>query len=139
MMNSVSYDPQELLIALMEIDKKLKLTMAKHCPDQNISIDDDLDKVWDDFFELQGVRNNEIGYVSTQLAILHLRREVEKTMEVVVQTNSLRAIRDFNLAIKEENLAIPAVEKQWKPGKLILAAIMGCLAVIVLYFLFIRS
>lgn len=125
MMDSLSYDPKELLITLMEMKEKLKSTIAKHCPDHDMSICDDLDKALEDFFQLQHVGNNEIGYLSSQLALLHLFREVERTMEVVVNTNNLRAYYDFKLAIEEENRKAPTLIRHWKSSDLILAAVLG--------------
>ncbi|GEM62322.1 hypothetical protein D3C87_1394260 [compost metagenome] len=134
MMNSVSYDPQELLITLMEFEKKLTSSIAKNCPDRDMALCDDLDKALDDFLQLQGVRNNEVGYLSSQLALLHLRREIQKTMEIVVTTNNLRAFQDFKVKIEEESQQAPALMRQWGSSDLILAAILGGLIAAALTF-----
>src|SRR5690606_25628739 len=53
------------------------------------------DKALESFLNRQDVKGNEVGFLSTQIALLHLRREVEKTRGVVVETNNLRAWEDF--------------------------------------------
>ncbi|MFD2905728.1 hypothetical protein [Sphingobacterium anhuiense] len=137
MMNSVSYDPQELLIMLMEIEEKLKSTIAKNCPDQAMAICDDLDRALDDFLQLEDVRNNEIGYLSSQLAYLHLLREVQKAMDIVINTNNLRAFHDFRLTIKQEDQLASGPIRQWKFRDLILAAILGGIVATALFLFFV--
>lgn len=95
-MNIDIYDPKELLNVLINIESELEMAMNKHCPDSRFSIDVDPDKALESFLNRQDVKGNEVGFLSTQIALLHLRREVEKTKGVVVDTNNLRAWEDFH-------------------------------------------
>lgn len=94
-MNMDVYNPKELLSILVEIESKLKLAVEKHCPHSDLSITIDFDKTLENFFDRHDIRGNEVGFISTQIALQHLRREIEKAREIVVDTNDLRAWNDY--------------------------------------------
>ncbi|MBD1426575.1 hypothetical protein [Sphingobacterium arenae] len=89
------YDPKELLDTLLKIEYELQEAMEKYCHDSRFSIDVDVEKTLEAFLSRQGVKGNEVGFLSTQIALLHLRREVEKSRDVVVDTNDLRAWEEY--------------------------------------------
>lgn len=89
------YDPKELLNVLIKVERELEDAMDKYCCDSRFSIDTDVDKTLESFFKQQGVKGNEVGFLSTHIALAHLCREIEKTRSVVVDTNNLRAWEDF--------------------------------------------
>ena len=94
-MNMDVYNPKELLSILAEIETKLKLALEKHCPHSELTFNADFDEKLESFFERHDVKGNEVGFISTQIALLHLRREIEKARGVVVDTNDLRAWNDY--------------------------------------------
>lgn len=90
-MNVDVYNPKELLSILVEIEGKLNTAIEKHCPQSDISSNVDFDKFLASFLERRDVKGNEVGFISTQIALQHLRQEIEKTKSIVVDTNDLRA------------------------------------------------
>lgn len=94
-MNMDIYDPKELLNTLVEIENQLEQAMDNYCPNSKLSFDVDPDKALKSFLDRQDVKGNEVGFLSTQIALQHLRHEVVKTKEVVIDTNSLRAWEGF--------------------------------------------
>lgn len=94
-MSVAIYDSKELLKVLMNIESELEMAMNKYCPDSHFSVDVDPDIALENFLNRQDVMGNEVVFLSTQMALMHLRREIEKTKGVVVDTNNLRAWEDF--------------------------------------------
>ncbi|TYP87829.1 hypothetical protein BC792_13324 [Sphingobacterium allocomposti] len=127
-MHSGSYDPKDLLSTLMEVERRLETTIEKHCPDKQLSLSEDLDKALEDFLQLKEVKDNEIGYLSSQLALLHLRKEVEKAINVVVESNNLRAYHDFGLHKGAFRVSEPT-QKGWVPGKTALLTVLAGLLI----------
>lgn len=94
-MKSHQYDPKELLCALFEIEERLEEAIVKYCPESELSVETDLEQAMHHFLNRHDVKGNEVGFLSTQMAMQHLRSEVEKAKGIVVDTNSLRAWKDF--------------------------------------------
>ncbi|MBL1409052.1 hypothetical protein [Sphingobacterium faecale] len=134
-MNSVSYNPKEILSTLMELESRLKYSINKHCPDRELALSDDLDKALEEFLELKTEADNEVAYLSSQLALLHLHRELEKTIGVVLDTNNLRAFYDFKTFHGMRVIEKPSREKRWKLHRLFLIAfIIGLLITVTLFY-----
>lgn len=94
-MNLQTYDPKTLLTQLITIEKNLSVAIESHFSEPELTVSEDLDKAFSTFFQSKELEGNEVGYLSTQLALLHLKREVEKTIDVLVESNQLRAYYDF--------------------------------------------
>ncbi|KKO89238.1 hypothetical protein AAW12_24325 [Sphingobacterium sp. Ag1] len=94
-MNLQTYNPKALLVQLMKIEKELSIAIEFHFSDPDFMVSDDLDNAFNDFFQSKELLGNEVGYLSTQLALLHMKREVEKAIEVLIDSNQLRAYYDF--------------------------------------------
>lgn len=132
-MNSVSYNPKEILFTLTELEGRLKRSIDKHCPDRGLALSDDLDKALEEFLELKNETDDQVAYLSSQLALLHLQRELEKTIGVVVDSNNLRAFHDFNTFQEMGRESISA--KGWNVHMLVLIAFtIGLLVTVTLFF-----
>ncbi|WP_400261967.1 hypothetical protein ACFX5U_20675 [Sphingobacterium sp. SG20118] len=94
-MTANTYDAKALLGALMEIEYRLDETINEHCPSSELTFDGDLDKALNDFLGRREVHGNEQGYLLSQLALLHLRKEFAKAKGTVVESNNLRAVHDY--------------------------------------------
>lgn len=94
-MTTNTYDPKALLGALLSIEYKLDETIDEHCPYSELKFDDDLDKALNDFLGRREFHVNEQGYLLSQLALLHLRKEFIKAKGTIVESNNLRAVHDY--------------------------------------------
>ncbi len=94
-MKPKTYNPQQLLASLLEVERILVRALKLHCPDQRIYISEDIDKAIEDFLQLRDLNESVVNYLPTQLALLYLYRETEKTIALVVESNNLRAYHDF--------------------------------------------
>ncbi|ERJ57418.1 hypothetical protein [Sphingobacterium paucimobilis] len=134
-MNSVSYNPKEILSTLTELEGRLKCSIDKHCPDRGLILSDDLDKALEQFLELKSETGDEVAYLSSQLALLHLQREVEKTIGVVVDSNNLRACHDFSKAHKMQVGIDSVPNKRWNTNvAFLITFIIGLLVTVALFF-----
>ncbi|MFD2555193.1 hypothetical protein [Sphingobacterium tabacisoli] len=134
-MNSVSYNPKEILSTLTELEGRLKCSIDKHCPDRELALSEDLDKALEEFLELKNETDDEVAYLSSQLALLHLQRELEKTIGVVVDSNNLRAFHDFNTFQGMSAKVEPVRDKSWNTNIVVLIAfIIGLLVTVTLFF-----
>src|SRR5690606_7471724 len=84
------YDPKELLDTLLKIEYELQEAMEKYCHDARCSGDGDVEKTLEAFVSRQGGRGSEVGFRSTRIAWLHLRREDAKSGDVVVDSSVRR-------------------------------------------------
>lgn len=126
------YDPKLLLLALREIEETLKTTIDRNCPNPGINIAHDLDKAMDDFLQFYGGEGQDVGLISSQLALLHIQREVERAILVVIDSNNLRAFNDFE--IHHSTLAKAKGKKKWNTKEMIIGFLVGG-AVVALMFL----
>lgn len=112
-MSSNTYDPKALLLTLIDTEKHLTLEIEKYFSNEGFSIAEDLDQAFEEFFESRDLMGNEVGYLSSQLTLFQLKREVRKAIDVVVDSNQLRAYYDYiryNEANKKE-------KKSFRKGK----------------------
>lgn len=134
-MSQESYNPKELLSVLLDVEAMLKQVIQRNCPENNLLISQDLDLVLDDFFKRQNVREDDIAYLSSQLALLHLSREIEKAKGVVIEVNDLRAFHDFNMHIGKLVSEPKIEEKKWRLNKILLGVFVGAvIGTAILYF-----
>lgn len=94
-MTTNTYDPKALLGALIAIEHQLDETIDGHCPSTELKFDGDLDKALNDFLGRREFHGNEQGYLLSQLALLHLRKEFTKAKGTIVESNNLRAVHDY--------------------------------------------
>lgn len=90
-----SYNPQELVRVLLEMEDMLAHTLQHYCPTHPIIIGEDVEQVCEDFLKINHLKDDQIGYVSSNLALLHLKNEIVKAKNVVVDSNNMRAYVDF--------------------------------------------
>ncbi|WP_333624368.1 hypothetical protein [Sphingobacterium siyangense] len=136
-MDTVIYEPKELLVALIELEKRLATALGKYCPNNDLLLSEDLDKALEDFLQLREVADNEIGYLSSQLALIHLEREIERTIEVVIDSNNLRAYYDYNEYLVGKDVKKLAQKRQWQTKDVFLAALLGGLLTLLLSWFFV--
>jgi len=136
-MRSEFYKPKELLSALIEVDDRLKSTIEKHCPDKDFKLSGDVDVDLQDFLQLTASADNDVAYLSSQLALLHLRKEMEKTIEVIVEVNGLRAHHDFNLMRIATQKEVKEKGNDRSSKKLVLIGLLGGLVIAFALFLFV--
>ncbi len=130
------YNPKQLLLELREIEETLKTTIDRNCPNPGINIVQDLDKAMDDFLQFYGGDDQDIGLISSQLALLHIQREVERAILVVVDSNNLRAYNDFE--IHHSTLAVAnRRSKRWNTKEMILGILVGGSVVALMFFVFV--
>lgn len=119
-MSQEYYNPKELLSELLKVETVIKQVIEKNCPENDRMNSQDLDLALEDFLRKQSIRNDNIAFLSSQLALLHLSAEIKKTIGLVVEVNDLRAFHDFNMylgKIEEE----PKVEKiRWKVNEILI-------------------
>ncbi len=106
-----TYNPKELLNSLLEIEEKLLRTLTLNCPDQRIYISEDIDKAMEDFLQLRDDKEDALGFHPSHLALLYLCRETEKTIDIVVEANNLKAYRDYGKYQETLNVANPKNER----------------------------
>lgn len=94
-MRDNTYDPKKLLDVLIDVEGQLGRALENYCPHTSFTADINLDQLLEDFLHRQDVKGNEVGFLSTQIALLGLLHEIEKTKGVLVETNNLRAWEDF--------------------------------------------
>ncbi|MCW8313886.1 hypothetical protein ABTW24_08880 [Sphingobacterium thalpophilum] len=124
-MSSHIYDPKALLLTLIDTEKHLTLEIEKHFSSEGISIAEDIDLAFENFFQSHDLKGNEVGYLSSQLALYQLKREVKKAIEVVVDSNQLRAYYDFIRFRETEGKGPKAVEQGLSSGLLIFGGIIA--------------
>lgn len=124
-MSQNSYKPKELLTALIEVDKILKSTINKNCPENKLLFTDDLDKSLEEFLQKKHTKEDDIGYLSSQMALFHLQRELENTIAVVIDSNNLRAFHDFKAYKEDNHLKSSAKEKRWNAREAIIGLLVG--------------
>ncbi len=73
-MKPVAYNPQEVLISLIEIEKSLKTVIQENCPEKPIALNENLDTALNDLLDAQGANIDKVEYLTTQLSLLHLKR-----------------------------------------------------------------
>lgn len=95
-MKPKAYNPQEILISLLEIEKSLRTVIKENCPEKSITLNEDLDKALNDLLGGESDDIDKVEFLTTQLSLLHLKREIEKTIKVVLETNDLRAFLDYS-------------------------------------------
>lgn len=136
-MDTVIYEPKELLVALIELEKRLATAVGKYCPNNELLLSEDLDKALEDFLQLREVADNEVGYLSSQLALLHLGREIERTIDVVIESNNLRAYHDYNEYMLGNGVEKSPCKGHWQTKDLLLAAFLGGLLTLLLSWVFV--
>lgn len=94
-MSSNLYDPRKLLEEFINIEEALHETIANHCPDSQLSVTDDLDEALEVFLSNYNIKGEEVPFLSSQYALLHLQQKVAKTRKVLVEVNNLRAYEDY--------------------------------------------
>lgn len=117
------YNPSKLLKELIEIEQKLNHIIADHCPDNVLTLKDDLDVVLEEFLSKYDIEGKEVSFLSSQYAMLHLQQKVAKTRKVIVEVNNLRALDDFYMM--QDNRIIK-IEQSGKPEKVYRIAFVGC-------------
>lgn len=121
-MSQLKYDPKELLSVLVELDYKLQTLVNEQYPeDSQLNIDNGIEEALDDFLTKSNLLEDDIGYLTSQMALHQLGQEIKKAIEIVVETNNLQAHHDFNsfklkkiLAAKSNNTAANrSIFKPW--------------------------
>ncbi|MGE8427070.1 MAG: hypothetical protein ACN6O7_04315 [Sphingobacterium sp.] len=135
-MRSTVYDPKALLLTLIDTEKHLNLEIEKHFSNEGFSIADDLDQAFADFFGSRDLKGNEVGYLSSQLTLLQLKREVRKAIDVVVDSNQLRAYYDY-VNLNDAHLQMKSSTGQQKSPKIsfwwaVVAGVLILLAILLL-------
>src|SRR5690606_13803392 len=108
-------------------------------PIQNSTNFSDLSESLDEFLKIDSNNVNDIAYTATQLAMLHLRREIDRTIELVIESNDLRAYYEFqNKVMKtgvepKEELDAEVVVNKKSFGKIFLAGFV-MISFVILYF-----
>lgn len=134
-MSQISYNPKELLTVLIEVETRLKSTINKNCPEKEFSLSDDLDKALEEFLQRQSLRDNDVGYLSSQMALFHLCRELEKTIGVVIDANDLRAFHDFRTFMGDDYQEPEIIKEQgWKSKELLSGVLIGAFLVSAILF-----
>lgn len=136
-MNKVSYNPKELLSVLIDLDGKLKSTVDKNCPETSLNISDDLDDALEDFLKESNLVDNDIGFLTSQMALLQLQRELKKTIDIVVDTNDLAAFRDFEI-YRSSKVSYADNPPKWKLKEMAFGALAGAILVSVILFFIIK-
>lgn len=95
-MKHISYNAKELLATLLEVEAMLVEVNSKNYPNREFLLTEDTDKILEEFLEYQSVEDSNAGYISTELALFYLRKELVKTIDIVVISNDLRAYNDYN-------------------------------------------
>lgn len=95
-MSQLKYNPKELLSILVDLDKTLKSVVDENCPDRYLNVSGTSDNDLEHFLIESNLLDDDIGYLASHMALLQLRRELDKTIEIVVETNDLQAHYDFN-------------------------------------------
>jgi len=135
-MSQISYNPRELLSVLVEVETKLKSTVNNNCPEKDISLSEDIDDALEEFLQRQSVQDNNVGYLTSQMALFHLCRELEKTIGVVVESNDLRAYHDFKTYMGPDYKEPEIVEKKWKGREMFFGILIGAFLASIVLFLF---
>lgn len=123
-MTSKTYDAKSLLVALLELEHKLDKTINEHCPSSELTFDGDLDKALNDFLGRREVDGNEQGYLLSQLALLHLRKEFAKAKDTVVESNNLRAVHDY-MDLNAGNIKHQSIEKDKHRWMIVLSILLS--------------
>lgn len=136
-MRSEFYKPKELLSTLIEVDDRLKSTIEKHCPNKDLKLSGDVDDDLQDFLQLTASADNDVAYLSSQLALLHLHKEMEKAIEIIVEVNGLRAHHDFSLMQAATKLKSKKTAKASDAKKYIFIGLLGGLILAFVLFLWV--
>lgn len=123
-MTSNTYDAKSLLVALLELEHRLDTTINEHCPSSELAFDGDLDKALNDFLGRREVDGNEQGYLLSQLALLHLRKEFAKAKDTVVESNNLRAVHDY-MDLNTECIKHQSIEKDQHRWMIVLSMLIS--------------
>ncbi len=123
-MTSKTYDAKSLLVALLELEHRLDKTINEHCPSSELTFDGDLDKALNDFLGRREVDGNEQGYLLSQLALLHLRKEFAKAKDTVVESNNLRAVHDY-MNLNADNIKYQSIEKDKHRWLIVLSILLS--------------
>jgi len=134
-MSQVSYNPKELLSMLVEVETKLKSSVNKNCPEKDISFSEDVDNALEEFLQQQSIQKDDVGYLTSQMALFHLCRELEKTIGVVVESNDLRAYHDFKTYMGPDYKEPEIIEKKWKIQEMLVGFLVGVFFVSIVLFL----
>lgn len=95
-MSQVSYNSKELLSALIEMEAKLNHVVNENYSQKEFLFSEDTDAALEEFLQYQSVEDDNAGYITTELAFFYLRKELDKTIDVVVVANDLRAFYDYS-------------------------------------------
>lgn len=133
------YRSKELLSTLIEVNGKIKHVIEKNCPDTDLVLSEDIDAALEDFLQLddQDVADNNVAYLSSQLALLHLNKEIERAIEVIVEVNDLRAYYDFNSVKMQQVASSDKPVKEAKSKNLVLISWTGMFCLVAVLFLWI--
>lgn len=135
-MSQLKYNPKELLSILVDIDKQLKSVVDENCPARYLNVSGNIENGLEDFLIESNLLEDDIGYISSHIALLQLSREFEKTVQIVIETNDLQAHYDFN-SLKEGSLNT----KESKTSKvnyrdLLLGTLIGVILALCFFLLF---
>lgn len=76
-MDSLKFEPKKLLSLLANIQGELDGEINLQYSIQNSTNFNDLSEPLDEFLKVDSNNVNDIAYTATQLAMLHLRREID--------------------------------------------------------------
>jgi len=133
-MSQVSYNSKELLSTLVEIEDRLETVLNKNYPKKEFYLTEDTDEALEKILQYQTIEDDNAGYISTELAFFYLRKELEKTIDIVVISNDLRAYYDYS---KQTSLKEPEKEVEKKGVRDILIGTLIGIAITTIIFLFI--
>lgn len=124
-MNKEFCDPRELLSALIEVDTKLNITINEYSKNSDVMQSKDIDQILEEFIEDQNNKYTDNKSLLSELALLCLRREVQKTIDVVVDSNSLRAHYDFEKQFNNSIKTDAAEIRKWRLREIFFGAMIG--------------
>jgi hypothetical protein len=110
---------------LREVEQTLKMTIDTNCPNPGIKITQDLDNALNEFLKFYGDEDKNIGYIASQIALIHLQGELEKAIKVVVDANNLKAYNEFDRHRKAMGVLPDKTKKKWTTKQMGFALLTG--------------
>lgn len=101
-MDSANFEPKKLVDLLESLEEIVGTAIAEHCPAKGLHVSGNVKNSLDDFFSIMPEKVNDVAFISTQLAMLHLQEEINKTRDVLIDANDLRAYYDYSKQVKKE-------------------------------------
>ncbi len=109
-MDSANFEPKKLVDLLESLERTVNTAIAEHCPAKGLHLSGNVKNSLDDFFNIKPEKVNDVAFISTQLAMLHLQQEINKTRDVIVDSNDLRAYYDYTKRVKKDLPEQPLLE-----------------------------